>query len=171
MDAGRIVVAHVVRFLAASQATVALVLHGAWILLVIATWQASDPGGDATSVTRPLLRAFVWLGGIGPDGRGDETHLARAMALLAVPFYLLASLRKDAGDGRAPLLPRILKWSAASGLVALAGYGRGFTTGGGLSGLEASFGALALSVITAAATAWAVAADRIGEIVIARLHR
>ncbi len=168
MDPGRLIAVQLVRFVAATQATMALVLHGIWMLLVIATWQASDPTGEVAAMTRPLMRAFAWLGGFERGGHGDEGHVAQAMALLAVPFYLLASLRRRRADGPSPLLAGLLKWAAVSGVVATAGFARAFWSGG-LTGLDLVFLATLMGVLTAGATAWAVVTHRVGEILVDRL--
>ena len=169
MDPGRLIAVQLVRFVAATQATMALVLHGAWMLLAIATWQASDPTGEVAAMTRPLMRAFAWLGGIERGGRGDEGNVAQAMALLAVPFYLLASLRRRPAEGPASPLAGLLKWAAVSGAVATAGFARAFWSGG-LTGMDLVYLATLMGVLTTGATAWAVAMHRVGEILVARLE-
>ena len=170
MDPARALGAHLIRFVAASQATAVLVLHGAWLLLVAATWGSADGGGDFAALGRPLVRAFAWLGGIGPDGHGDAGNVAQAMGLLTLPFYVLASLRKALRKGQAPSRWPIHAWAFGSGAIAFAGFALGMWKGGGLSLAGVAGMAALFAALTAIATAWAVAADRFGAQLAARLE-
>ena len=167
MDITRIVAGQAIRFIAASQSSVALLMHGAWLLLAAATSQAA--GGSGDSVTGSFLRLFAWLGGIGPDGRGDGGNVVQAMALLTVPVYVIAAIRSRRDAPRAPFLRTVARWTIASGVVALAGFGYAFWRGGGLSAGEIAWLSVLFATIAAVATAWAVAADRIGDLLADRV--
>lgn len=167
MDIPRLVAAHVVRFVAASQAAPALLVHGAWLLLFAAVTNAA--GGDGEPVARAFLRLFRWLGGIGPDGHGDEGHIVQAMALMSLPVYVVAALRARVGGPRPPFWRSLFRWSAVSGAVALAGYVLALTRAGGLATAEVAGLSLLFATIAAGATGWAVAAERLGDLIASHL--
>ena len=168
MDLTRLVAAHAVRFVAASQSSVALLLHGVWLLLAVATSQAA--GGDAEPVLRAFMRLFMWLGGIGHDGRGDGGNVVQAMALLTVPVYVIAAIRARRDDPRPPFLRTLVRWSLVSGAVALGGFAFAFVRGGGLSPGEIAWLAVLFATITAGATAWAVAAERVADVLVTHIE-
>ena len=162
MDITRFVAAQAIRFVAASQSSVALLMHGAWLLLAAATSKAD--GGSSSPAVGAFLRLFAWLGGIGPDGRGDGGNVVQAMALLTVPIYVIAAIRARRDAPRAPFLRTVVRWTVASGVVAFAGFGFAFWRGGGLTPGEIAWLTVLFGTIAAVATAWAVAADRVGDL-------
>ena len=168
MDPTRLVAAHAIRFVAASQSTVALLLHGVWLLLAAATSTTAD--GDAVPVARAFLRLFAFLGGIGPDGRGDGGHVVQAMALLTVPVYVIAAIRARRDAPRPPFVRALVRWALVSGAVAFAGFAFAFVRGGGLSTGEIVWLALLFATLAAGATAWAYAADRVADLLVARIE-
>lgn len=164
----RTLVTHGVRFLAASQAATALMLHSMWLLLAATTWSHADP--DAKSVTGPFFRVFAWLGGIEPGEHVDGSHVVQAMALLTLPVWLLASLRPRRGPPRT-LVRAMATWALASGVVAFCGFSLAFWLGHGLTTAQAFRLALLFGTIAAGAAAWAVAVDRFGEMIVASSGR
>ena len=168
MDIVRIVAGQAIRFVAASQSAVALLMHGVWMLLLAGTTQAA---GDGIPVARAFVKLFAWLGGIGPDGHGDEGHIVQAMALLTVPVYVVAAVVSRRGAPRPPFGRTLIRWAVASGAIAFCGFVLAFRQGGGLTSGEAIGLAALFAAIAAGATAWAVAVDRVCDLVASNVER
>ena len=153
-----------IRVVAATQATAAVVFHGGWMLLAMATWgHAAVDGSTTETVTRALTRAFVWLGGVDGDGPGGTDTLMRAWGALTVGVYAADALcRALFGPW-----PRIALWKFAAVSFAIAIAGWTFALWPAEAG-KSSPGDLALlvglfSTLAGAGTAWAIAARRLGD--------
>src|SRR5688500_10812462 len=100
---GRRLALEALRYLASTQLFGMVVLHAGWMLLAAATWgYGASEGEGAGLVTRPLLRAFVALGGVDAQGHGDENSIFRVWLLLSLPVYALVSLWRALRPGRKP---------------------------------------------------------------------
>lgn len=152
---------HLIGLLASSQAMPAVMLHAAWIFLLLGGLLIPDAGGGPQSVAgslgRGLLQALTWIGALERNGgnhHGDLATVMRALATLTPAIYLgqllLAYLRR----GRTP-------WSMArkallSMVVAAAGYATALALlpDDALSGLWVM--AVIAVVLTGLATLWAL---------------
>ncbi|MEO7251403.1 MAG: hypothetical protein ABIW30_02205 [Arenimonas sp.] len=153
----RTLLAEAIRYLGLTQAGPAVVLHGAWMLLALATWQ-----DDYAGLTRPLVRAYRWLGGADDQGAGAEAALLIVWGKLALVLYFLQLIARAVRGPRAPLRLRVL--ALGSGLVALLGYSLGFLGDEGNGDrVELLLLAALLATLAAAAVAWAVFAKRAAE--------
>lgn len=162
----RAAASHLISYLASTQAFAMVVLHAGWVLLALATWGAAEGGAGAGSITRPLVRAFVWLGGVDEHGHGDATTIMAVWGQLSLVVYALELLVKKVRGERPPLgLARV---SMISGLVALAGWL--FALWPTPDGLGDAWVALLFAVLTLAATMWALAASRVAELLVARFQ-
>jgi len=137
------------RLFAASQALPLVAVHAAWILLL-----AGNGGGEG------VIRSFVWLGGVGLDGHGDETTLMWAWTRLAFVVYALdLALRALRGE-RAP----IALWKLALGSAAVAALGiAAATRTHGLDAGERAFTVAFFALFAAGAAFWAVGLQRLAE--------
>lgn len=118
---GQVLAIQLVRYLAAAQSFAMVVFHGGWMLLALATWgHASGPEGDVGDVSRALVRAYAWLGGVDEDGRGGERGLMAVWAKLGLVIYLIEALWYRLSGPRKP----IAWWwiTVGSWLVAVLGY-------------------------------------------------
>lgn len=86
---------HLIGLFASSQATVAVMLHAAWVFLLLMGLLIPEAGGASQSATesvgRALLRALAWIGAVEVDGghyHGDLGTVMRAMAMLTPVIYL-----------------------------------------------------------------------------------
>ncbi|MGQ0798858.1 MAG: hypothetical protein ACT4NL_01940 [Pseudomarimonas sp.] len=157
-----------IRFLAGTQAFGMVTFHGGWILLALATWGfEAGPDSSTATVSRALVRAYAWLGGVDENGRGDGTLMMVVWAKLSLVVYLIdAAIRGVRGERKPVALWRI---ALASGAIALSGYLIAFWPTA-KSGFENVFPAVLFSVLTVLATAWAVLAQRLGEFLVARIR-
>lgn len=164
----RRVAPELIRFVALSQSMGMVCVHGAWILFAIALWNHHGGAGDGVAALGArLLRAYAWLGGIGPDGRGDEGDMMLVWGKLSLVVYALdALLRALRGPRRAIALWRL---ALGSGAVACAGMGFALWPQG-LDG-EAIAVALGFGVFATGATFWGVGARRLGEALAQKLER
>lgn len=160
----RALLAQLIRYVAATQATAAVVFHGGWMTLALATWgHAAGDGSTTETVTRALTRAFVWLGGVDADGRGGIDSLMRAWGVLTVGVYAADALcRTLFGQW-----PRIALWKFAAASFAIAAGGWTLALWPAEAGKSpASDIALLVGVfstLAGASTAWAIAARRLGD--------
>jgi hypothetical protein len=84
---------HAVRYFAASQMLPLAVIHLGWVLLLAAASTGADaPAERLAPLGRAIVRFYQTLGGVGADGRGDETHLLVVWGKLAFAIYLLGLL-------------------------------------------------------------------------------
>jgi hypothetical protein len=159
---GGIVAIQVVRYLAAAQSFAMVVFHGAWILLALATWgHASGPAGAVGDVSRALVRAYGWLGGVDADGRGGERGLMAVWAKLGLVLYVIEALWSRLFGQRKPMA-----WwwiVAVSWLVAQLGYVCALIPTGDLG--EATLMLIVFPILAGLATAWSVAAHRLADLV------
>ena len=159
---GDLLAIHAVRYVAASQAFAMVILHGGWILLALATWgHVSGPEGGVGDLSRGVVRAYAWLGGVDEHGHGGERNLMAVWAKLGLVIYAIESLwhrmrgpRKPMGWGRIML---------ASWLVALLGYIGALFPTGDLG--EATLMLVVFPILAALATAWSIAAHRLADLV------
>lgn len=86
---------HLIGLFASSQATVAVMLHAAWIFLLLMGLLIPEAGGSPQLATeqlgRALLRALEWIGAVERDGgryHGDLGTVTRALAALTPVIYL-----------------------------------------------------------------------------------
>jgi hypothetical protein len=86
---------HLIGLFASSQATGAVMLHAAWIFLVLMGLLIPEAGATSQSATesvgRALLRGLAWIGAVEGDGghyRGDLGTVMRALATLTPVIYL-----------------------------------------------------------------------------------
>ena len=159
----RILLAEAIRYFGLTQAGPAVILHGAWMLLVLATLQ-DDYGG----LTRPLVQAFQWLGGADSRSAGAERTLLIVWAKIALVLYFLQLIARALRGPRAPL--RLWVLALGSGIVALLGYSVGFLGDQGNGNrVELLLLAALLATLAAAAVAWAVLAKRAAESLVRRL--
>jgi hypothetical protein len=154
-----------IRLFAASQAVGMVFVHAAWLLLAIALWRHHAEGSMVDALGTRLLRSYAWLGGIGPDGRGDETGMMLVWGKISVVVYALDALLRAVRRGRRP----IAMWRVAIGsaLVVFAGFLFAFWP----KGLDADAWLLAtmFAVFGLGATFWAVGAHRLGELLAERM--
>jgi hypothetical protein len=158
---------HLIRLLASSQAFGMVVRHAGWMLLAAATWGGDDGAGGASSFTAPIVRAFVWLGGVDESGHGDATSIMLVWGKLSLLVHLLYLLYRRATGERRPR--RIATLALVSGAIALAGWLLALwptAIGIGEAGIAAMF-----AMLTAAATAWALGARRVADALLAALER
>ena len=161
----RILLAEAIRYFGLTQAGPAVILHGAWILLVLATLQ-DDYGG----LTRPLVQAYRWLGGADSQGAGAEASLLIVWGKIALVLYFLQLIARALRGPRAPLRLRMRVLALGSGIVALLGYSFGFLGDEGNGNrVELLLLAALLATLAAAAVAWAVLAKRAAEFLVRRL--
>lgn len=152
---------HVAGLFASSQASLAVMLHAAWILLlVIALLIPQELAGAhsaSQSLGRVLLRLLEWIGAMDREGtqwHADLGTVARGLARLTPVIYLgrllLARLRR----GRPAWT--IARKALLSGAIAAAGYGTALALlpAGAWSGLWGV--GLAAVVLTGLATLWAL---------------
>jgi hypothetical protein len=155
---------HLIRLVASSQAFGMVVLHAAWMLLAAATWGGA---GAASSFTAPVVRAFIWLGGVDDSGHGDAASIMIVWGKLSLLIYLLDLLYRRAAGERRPR--RIATLTLVSGAIALAGWVLAlWPTANGLG--DASV-AVMFAGLTAAATAWAIAVRRVADAQVAAFER
>lgn len=157
---GEIVGIHAVRYLAASQSFAMVAFHAGWLLLALATWgHASGPDTAGSDVTRMLLRAYAWLGGVDESGRGDERSLMAAWAKLGLVLYAVEALWRGVVGKREPI--GLWRIATASWLVAQLGYIGALMPTGDLR--EATAMLLIFPVLAGLSTAWSVAAHRLAS--------
>lgn len=154
----RLLLAETLRYVATTQAGPLVILHAGWILLALATWQDTSAG-----VTRPLVQAFVWLGGTDPQGHGDKASILAVWAKLSLGVYLLLALIRQLRGSRPPMA--LWKVAGASGIVALAGFSLAFRG----DRWEDGWVIVVFAVLAAGAAAWAVLAARAAEALIRRM--
>ncbi|MEO6366183.1 MAG: hypothetical protein ABIO38_09090 [Luteimonas sp.] len=154
----QLLLVHALRVAAASQAIGMVVLHAAWILLLILAMTQGAPGSGEGATGRVLMDAFRWLGGVDATGRGGMAEVMTVWAKLAVVVYLvglaLAHLRGP--RSRWP----VLRTSLLSAAVAFAGFGVAMAMLGPASNGSISWFLFAMTFATFLATAWAMAATR-----------
>lgn len=159
-----------IRYLASTQAMAMVVLHGAWMLLALATWNHAAGGeGGTGGIARSLLRAYAWLGGVDADGHGDAGNLVAVFAKLSLVVYAISALwQRLFGEWR-PLPWWLL--ALGSGVVALFGYAMSIwpSLPADAKPGDAAFVIGLFAVVTALSTAWAVLARRGGEWLIGRM--
>lgn len=81
---------HAARYFAASQMLPLVVIHLGWVLLLAAASTGADaPAERLAPLGRAIVRLYQTLGGVGADGRGDESHLLVVWGKLAFAIYLL----------------------------------------------------------------------------------
>lgn len=132
----RTVLVEVIRYMGVTQAGPAVILHGAWMLLALAVWQHATAGSTSSAdFTRPLLRAFVWLGGTDGHGVGSASNLVVVFGKISVVLYLIEAMVHRAVGPRAPVRLRVV--ALASGCISFLGYGLSFLSGAadGIGGL------------------------------------
>lgn len=166
---GNLIGIQAIRFLAGTQAFGMVIFHGGWILLALATWGLeAGPDSSTATLSRALVRAYAWLGGVDEYGHGDGSLMMVVWAKLSLVVYLIdAAIRRVRGERKPVSLWRA---AAASGAIALCGYLFAFWPTA-KSGFENVFPALLFSVLALLATAWAVLAQRLGEILVARIRK
>lgn len=159
-----VIVRHVLRYFAASQAGPAVILQGVWIILATATWShAYGADSGVAEAMRTLNRGYAWLGGVDEHGHGDGNTLLSVWAKLSIVFYLIdAALR--ALRGRRPAQPRrsLWWWAGLSGLATL--FSMGFAlwpTPDSLLDLTPLM--VLFSALSAGAAVWAVFTRRLVE--------
>lgn len=148
------------RYVAATQSFAMVFFHAGWILLAMATWGGPDGAhGGVGAVTRVLVQAFVWLGGVDARGHGDGDTLMVVWARLALAVYLLdTAWRRLFGTPRPIGLRRI---AVGSWLLAQVGYIVAMVPTGDLA--EAAIVLLLFPLLAALATVWAVAMRRLAQ--------
>lgn len=155
---GDIVAIHAVRYLAASQAFAMVAFHAGWVLLALATWgHASGPDTAVGDMTRALVRAYAWLGGVDESGRGDERSLMAVWAKLGLVIYAIEALWRGVFGQRKPLA--LWRIASTSWLVAQLGYIGALVPTGDLR--EATLMLIVFPVLAGLSTAWAAAAHRL----------
>lgn len=154
-----------IRWVAASQMLAGVAIHGIWMLLAAHTWtEASPSGGTVGVVTDKAMAFYVWLGGMGPDGRhGNIDSLLVAWFKLSLPFYLLGELWRWKRGPRPPIRWWVLVLLSSG--VALAGYSLTLwpalpTVG---NAQDAPWLVGMMTMAAALATAWAIVSHRLGE--------
>ena len=146
-----------IRFAASTQALVAVVFHAGWMLLALATWgHASGGEGAIGSMTRTLVGADVWLGGVDASGHGDAGSIMVVWGKLSLLAYLLeVALRPWTGRLRPFRLSRI---ALLSGAIAVAGYTLAFWhEPNTVAAIALTIG---FSTLAAVGTLWAVLVQR-----------
>lgn len=152
---------HLIGLFASSQATVAVMLHAAWVFLLLMGLLIPEAGGSSQSATesvgRLLLRALEWIGAVDRNGghyHGDLGTVMRALAALTPVIYLVQLLIDRLRRGRPA-------WSMArKALLSMAVAACGYATAlallpdDALSGLWV-MGVIAV-VVTGLATFWAL---------------
>jgi hypothetical protein len=156
-----------IRFFAGTQAFGMVVLHAGWMLLALATWGDANDPDSAHSITAPIVRAFIWLGGVDNAGHGDANSIMRVWGKLSILVYLIdLAWRRVAGERR----PRSLwKLALVSGAIAFAGWVLALWPTGPAWG-EAWIIVL-FAVLTALATGWSILVRRLGDLIIAGLEQ
>ncbi len=153
-----------IRYVGTAQAGPVVILHAAWMLLALAAWQ--DANAD---FTRPLVRAFVWLGGTDGHGVGNGSAILAVWGKISLVLYLIQALARRMFEPREPL--RLWVLTLVSGGVALLGYGLAFL---GDEGNGNTVARVSLSLLFAAGAAvmaaWAVLASRFAELLVRRLE-
>jgi hypothetical protein len=162
----RRVVPELIRLFAASQAMAMVAVHAAWLLLAIAVWGHAGDSEVMDAVGKRLLRAYAWLGGIGPDGRGDETRLMLVWAKLSFVVYGVEVLLRMVRGERRPIA--LWRLALGSGAVAFAGVLFALRPQG-LDG-EALAVASGFGLFALGATFWGVGARRLGDFIARRLE-
>ena len=152
---------HLIGLFASSQATIAVMLHAAWIFLLLMGLLIPEAGVASQSATeslgRGLLRALAWIGAVDRNGghyHADLGTVMRALAALTPVIYLAQLLIDRLRRGRPA-------WSMArkallSMAVAACGYASALALlpHDALSGLWV-MGVFAV-VLTGVATFWAL---------------
>lgn len=152
-----------IRYIASTQAMPVMVLHGAWVLLALASWSHAIGGeAGAGGIPRAVLRAYAWLGGVDEGGHGDASNLLGVLAKLSLVAYAIGALWQRMFGASRPLRWWLL--ALGSGVVALAGYGLAMwpSLPAGKPG-DAAFVIGWLALLAALSMAWAVLARRGGE--------
>ena len=163
---GRFILVQGIRYFAAAQAFPMVFFHAGWILLAVATWgHAAEPGGAVGAVTRGLVRAYGWLGGVDAQGHGDEDGLMVVWARLALVLYAIEAVWRWLFGERKPV--RLLRIAALSTGVALVGYVAAFLPTGDLA--EAALVVIGFSMLAGLATAWSVGMHRLAAALELRL--
>lgn len=161
-----------VRYITSTQAMPMMVLHGAWVLLALATWGHATGGeAGAGGIARSLVRAYAWLGGVDADGHGDAGNLMEVIAKLSLVTYAIAALWQRLFGAWRPLRWWLL--ALGSGALALVGYSVAMwpsLPAGGKPG-DAAFVIGWFALLAAVSTAWAVLARRGGEWLIRSMER
>jgi hypothetical protein len=104
----RLVAKHLLGLFASSQAAVAVMLHAAWVFLLLAGLLIPDARDASTSASaslgRSLLRALEWIGAMERSGghyHADMGTVTRALAALTPMIYLGRLLIEHLRRGRA----------------------------------------------------------------------
>jgi hypothetical protein len=159
---------HVTRYLAASQAFAMVFFHAGWMLLSVATWgHLAGPDSEIGTVTRVLMRAYAWLGGLDASGYGDANSMMVVWAKIALAIYALESLWRLKFGRRAPM--KLWLVAGISWLVAQVGYVFALLPTGALGATTLIL--VLFPLLAGAATAWSVAAHRFADIIVDRLER
>jgi hypothetical protein len=156
-----------IRLLAGTQAFGMVVLHAGWMLLALATWGHAEDPGSAHSITAPIVRAFIWLGGVDHAGRGDENSIMLVWGKLSILVYLLDLAWRRLTGERPPR--SVWKLALLSGAISLAGWSLAIWPTNppwGDTWIIALF-----AVLTAIATGWAILVRRLGDLIITGLEQ
>ncbi|MFP7721744.1 hypothetical protein [Lysobacter sp. A3-1-A15] len=164
---GAILAVQAVRYLAATQSFAMVFFHAGWLLLALATWGDAS-GSDSTigGVTRVLIRAYAWLGGVDASGHGDGNSLMAVWAKLGLVIYVVEALwHRVAGPAEPMKLWHIM---GISWLVAQLGYVVAMYPTGDLG--EGAVVIILFPILAGLSTGWSVAAHRLAAAVEAWIH-
>lgn len=176
INLSHLVARHLIGLLAASQASVAVMLHAGWVFLLLgALLIPQDPSAPAATTQwlgRALLRALEWIGALernGGHGHADLDTVARGLATLAPVIYLGQLLIGYLRRGRPAW--SIKRKALLSMAIAALGYGVALVLlpDGAWSGLWVA-GVIAV-LLTFVATLWALLVRRGCDALVRALDR
>jgi hypothetical protein len=164
---GAALAVHAIRYLAASQAFAMVFFHAGWMLLAVATWgHVAGADSGTAAVTRTLVRAYAWLGGVDANGHGDAHSLMVVWARIALAVYAFEVLWRWRFGRRAPM--RLWRVAGISWLTAQLGYVVALVPTGSL--IDATVVIVLFPLLACAATVWSIAVHRFAESIVARIE-
>ena len=154
--------AHALRLAAASQAVYMVVLHFAWVFMLIMAMKVGMAGDAAATAGGALLEVFRWLGGMDAGGRGGVAEVMKVWGMLSILVYLARLALHHSRGGRPRPAWSVLRTSLVSGVVALTGFGTAMTLLEPASNSSLWF-VVSMAFATFLSTAWATAVARSAE--------
>jgi len=141
-----------------------VVLHFAWVFMLIMAMKVGMAGDAAATAGGKLLEVFRWLGGMDAAGHGGIGEVMKVWGMLSILVYL-ACLGLDHLRGARPRPAwSVLQTSLVSGAVALTGFGIAMTLLEPVSsGGSSLWFVVSMAFATFLSTAWATAVARCAE--------
>lgn len=154
--------AHALRLAAASQSVYMVVLHFAWVFMLVMAMKVGMAGEAAATASGALLEVFRWLGGMDAGGHGGIGEVMKVWGMLSILLYLARLALHHLRGGRPRPAWSVLRTSLVSAAVALAGFGIAMALLEPASSDSLWF-VLAMAFATFLSTAWATAVGRCAE--------